>query len=429
MLSRSYPKEKKISRSPSSSFSSRHPSAYVYMVHFFRSSLLLLLFVSLRHCHYGSNSLLVAAASTAKGNVGSSNVLISSGLVNLGNTCYLNSQLQCAYHIPAVRNLVKNPTGLSDSSSNYIALRSLQAVFSSMEAASSSEEKKIYKTRAASTLPLCRNLGINVYEQQDSQEFWKLLLPELEFPSLVDLYQGAYEGYIAALDGSGRERKRQEIFLDLSLDISSSDNVLDSMERMFCEPEILNEKEEGNGWRPEKGAEKVDALKGSSLYAAGLPSILQLHLMRFSYDWQTDSMSKINDQFSFPKELNLSEICKDVSKDETQHSIFDLQSIVVHKGRYGSGHYYSYVRPDVTRNTWFRFDDDRVTRVTFKEVKADAFGGENIVKKKNQKRSGFWKRLLSSDGSNYGWGGKDSSAYMLQYVRRIDIPKLYNTNK
>eukprot|EP00560_Eucampia_antarctica_P001872 CAMPEP_0197841648 /NCGR_PEP_ID=MMETSP1437-20131217/46301_1 /TAXON_ID=49252 ORGANISM="Eucampia antarctica, Strain CCMP1452" /NCGR_SAMPLE_ID=MMETSP1437 /ASSEMBLY_ACC=CAM_ASM_001096 /LENGTH=273 /DNA_ID=CAMNT_0043451439 /DNA_START=310 /DNA_END=1128 /DNA_ORIENTATION=- len=273
-----------------------------------------------------------------------------------------------------------------------------------MEAASTQNDQGILG-RPVSTLPLCRNLGISVYEQQDSQEFWKLLLPELHLPSLVDLYQGAYEGYIAALDGSGRQRKRQETFLDLSLDIAESSSVLESMEKMFCEPEILSEKEGNNGWRPEKGADKVDALKGSSLYASGLPSILQLHLMRFRYEWQTDTMSKINDKFSFPKELNLSSICTDVSKDEIQHTIFDLQSIVVHKGRYGSGHYYSYVRPDIQKNKWFRFDDDRIRRVTFKEVKADAFGGLNVNKTKDQKKkSNFWARLIRGEGrNNYGW--------------------------
>jgi len=65
-------------------------------------------------------------------------------------------------------------------------------------------------------------------------------------------------------------------------------------------PELLSEKE-GNGWRPEKGADKVDALKGSLLRAQGLPSLLQLHLKRFRYDWQTDVMSKINDKFEFPE--------------------------------------------------------------------------------------------------------------------------------
>ena len=220
---------------------------------------------------------------------------ISGGLINLGNTCYLNSQLQCAYHIPAIRRLV-----LESVNHESIALQSLQIVFDAMEKGATSMKDVLSGGMAVSTLALCRNLGISVFEQQDSQEFWKLLLPELKLSSLVDLYQGAYEGYIAALDGSGRQRKRQETFVDLSLDVSTTSSVFDSMDRVFGQPELLLQKED-NGWRPEKGADKVDALKGSSLHVAGLPSLLQLHLMRFSYEWQTDTMKKINDPFSFPK--------------------------------------------------------------------------------------------------------------------------------
>lgn len=56
--------------------------------------------------------------------------------------------------------------------------------------------------------------------QQDSQEFWKLLLPAVGSETLSDLYKGTYVDYISALDGSGRERRKDELFLDLSLDVA-----------------------------------------------------------------------------------------------------------------------------------------------------------------------------------------------------------------
>jgi hypothetical protein len=46
---------------------------------------------------------------------------------------------------------------------------------------------------------------------------------------------------------------------------------------------------EGNGWRPEKGADKVNVRKGSSLIAKGLPSILQFLLKRFDYSWRQNA--------------------------------------------------------------------------------------------------------------------------------------------
>lgn len=68
---------------------------------------------------------------------------------------------------------------------------------------------------------------------------------------------------------------------------------------MFTQPEILRVSE-GNGWRPSKGDEKVDAYKGASLKRDGLPSLLQLHLKRFKYDYETEETSKINGRCSFP---------------------------------------------------------------------------------------------------------------------------------
>ena len=109
------------------------------------------------------------------------------------------------------------------------------------------------------------------------------------------------------------------------------------MEKSFGKPELLSEAE-GNGWRPEKGADKVDAHKGCSLIAKGLPSILQCHLKRFNYDWQTDTMSKLNSRFAFPEVLDLSKLCG-VEGEDAKRTIYDIQSVVIHVGEYRAGHY------------------------------------------------------------------------------------------
>jgi ubiquitin C-terminal hydrolase len=39
------------------------------------------------------------------------------------------------------------------------------------------------------------------------------------------------------------------------------------------------------------------------------------------------------------------------------------------------GNYYSYIRPDIQTNKWYRFDDEFVTRVDFTDDIDDAYGG------------------------------------------------------
>jgi ubiquitin carboxyl-terminal hydrolase 7 len=317
----------------------------------------------------------------------------------------------------------------------------------------------------------CAALGIPVLEQQDSQEFWKLLLPALGLPSLADLYQGAYEGYLRALDGSGRERRREEPFLDLSLEVGSSSSdssVMSGLRALFGSPEMLRVSE-GNGWRPDRGSDPVDAHKGSVLKAQGLPSVLQLHLKRFQHDWAADAIRKLNDPVSFPLVLDLKDLCQpeEEASDASQLAeaavesagkvtamatdqenadgsgfVYDLQSVVVHAGEYGSGHYYAYVRPDVRADRWYRFNDHRVEPVAYRDVYADACGGRSGSPAPSddtdsedgtspagaRRRRGWLGRLRSaimSGPAEYGYGGRTSSAYVLQYVRRSDVPALY----
>ena len=93
-------------------------------------------------------------------------------------------------------------------------------------------------------------------------------------------------------------------------------------------------------------------------------------------------------------------------------------------------HIDAYVRPDIESNKWYRFNDDVVEEVSIDDVIEDAFGGKSNKQKakKVQGPFAFVRRLFSGGGNGndpYGWGGKTSNAYILQYVRRGDIPMLY----
>ena len=99
-----------------------------------------------------------------------------------------------------------------------------------------------------------------------------------------------------------------------------------------------------------------------------------------------------------------------------------------------------------------------MTKVDYSDVIADAYGGSRITRRKRsrsdslereadvspvkRRRVGFFQRIFSflglfrrvamigssssgGGGCGFGYGGRTSNAYMLQYARRSDIPKLY----
>ena len=79
--------------------------------------------------------------------------------------------------------------------------------------------------------------------------------------------------------------------------------------------------------------------------------------------------------------------------------------MLVHSGDLHGGHYFACIKPDAA-SRWLKFDDDRVTPVTDREVLEENYGGEVLngvppTLQRNQVRS--MKRF--------------SNAYMLVYIR------------
>ncbi|KAL3367030.1 hypothetical protein AABB24_011632 [Solanum stoloniferum] len=108
--------------------------------------------------------------------------------------------------------------------------------------------------------------------------------------------------------------------------------------------------------------------------------------------------SKINDRYEFPLQLDLDrENGKYLSSeaDRTVRNLYTLHSVLVHGGSVTGGHYYAFIRPTLS-NQWYKFDDERVTKVDAKRALEEQYGGQ----------------------------GKNSNAYLLVYIRESDKEKI-----
>ena len=184
------------------------------------------------------------------------------GIFNQQNTCYLNSVLQCLYHIPAFSEHVKDPNesvnfseqnraGSSLDQENTSVIYGLSKLFYQLKnygKATSDrrkEESSPKQPSAASTVALTVSMGIDVRYQQDMQEFTRLLMDALEkeggerIKNLIDsIFRGKTSNYIKA-PKANFSKERSEVFYDLSLEIKDKSNLWEAI-RSYTEEEILD---------------------------------------------------------------------------------------------------------------------------------------------------------------------------------------------
>lgn len=157
-----------------------------------------------------------------------------------------------------------------------------------------------------------------------------------------------------------------EQFLDLSLEITSSTSILQSLQQ-FTSIESLYDK---NAYACDICKTKVSAEKSIKLHK--LPNVLCISLKRFkltntSYMGYQDSC-KVHHYVEYPLELDILPYISSSSNMiiDKEYYIYNLTSIIVHVGNLYGGHYYAYIQSQ--DNQWYRMDDEDVQNVSLQEV-------------------------------------------------------------
>ena len=328
------------------------------------------------------------------------------GLKNQGATCYMNSLLQSLYFTNYFRKAVFQIPTDNDQPSKSVSL-ALQRLFYHLQ----------HSDRAIDTRELTKSFGwdtLDAFMQHDIQEFNRVLQDNLESKmkstkaegAIERLFVGKMKSYIKCVNVD-YESSREETFYDIQLNVKGKANLHDSF-KDYVSVEMMDGE---NKYQSEKYGLQ-DAKKG--VIFTSFPPVLHLQLKRFEYDFNHDTMVKINDRHEYPLEIELTEF---LESPPSEPQIYALHGVLVHSGDVHGGHYYAFIRPK-SENKWFKFDDDHVIPVNQSEVMEKHYG-ENATDMSNTpagtpplhtRRFTLLKRF--------------TNAYMLVYIRKSDIPEI-----
>jgi len=295
---------------------------------------------------------------------------VGGGLVNLGNTCFLNSVLQCLTHTPALANYClarEHNKNCRTTGFCFFCVLENHIVKALGQPATISPKAIVSNLKSISKT-------LRVGRQEDSHEFLRYLTDALqknciaglqkldtrvaETSAINKMFGGYLQSQVKCLDCSYTSNTF-EFFLDLSLEIKSC-NSLDKALQRFTSVEKLDK---DNKYKCPKCAKYVLAQKRFSIKKP--PHVLTVQLKRFNF--HSLFGGKISKPVDFPEVLDLKPYLSNNNDKWNTFTKYDLHGIVVHHGSsLGGGHYVGYVKSP--SGVWHCMNDSHVSQVSVKNV-------------------------------------------------------------
>ncbi|XP_009366168.1 ubiquitin carboxyl-terminal hydrolase 23 [Pyrus x bretschneideri] len=294
---------------------------------------------------------------------------IGAGLRNMGNTCYLNSVLQCLTYTEPLAAYLQS--GKHRNSCHIAGFCALCAIQKHVSLALQSTGRILVPKDLVINLR-CISRTFTKSRQEDAHEYMVNLLESMHkccLPSGVPSESpSAYEKSLVHKIFGGRLRSQVKCmqcsycsnkfdpFLDLSLEIFNADSLQKALGN-FTAAEQLDGGE--RQYQCQRCNQKVRALKQMTVQKP--PYVLTIHLKRFRAH---DPGRKIDRHVKFGPTLDLKPFVSGSYEGELKYTLY---GVLVHCGATTySGHYYCYVR--TSSGMWYSLDDNQVYQVSERTV-------------------------------------------------------------
>ncbi|KAF7297767.1 Ubiquitin carboxyl-terminal hydrolase [Mycena kentingensis (nom. inval.)] len=339
------------------------------------------------------------------------------GLLNLGQTCFMNVVLQAFVHNPMLRNYF-----LSDKHNNrqckieedctccemdklFTEVMPPRDLASRLNWAQQifSGESTPYGPSTFLAMTWRKSLDLSGYAQHDAHEFFISTLNNIHGTSrgstniscncvVHSTFAGQLQSDVVC-ERCGNVTTTVDPMLDISLELRgksgeaypAAENTLAGCLRRYTQPEKLGPKQYSCA---KCGKAAQEASKRMSIRK--LPPVLSFQLKRFEHKTEKGAPRKIDTRIRFPATLNMAPYTAlgmkatgngpGAGKEQTSpppvHHVlaypgptamyeYDLFAVINHEGQMNNGHYTNYARFE---DEWYRFDDDKVTPTTLANV-------------------------------------------------------------